>query len=434
MLSISCTFNTVKKFGILQVEYQAFNKRHYSTMLSLYKLSRCLPARLTVIGCIFFSFNGCNNSSKQDVDSNQDNQETRLEARFTHLLNYEVSSSSFPRSMESDGSTRGVKSTDWTSGFYPGSLLYLYRITDNEAYLETAKKWLPFNALEQTNNRTHDMGFKVYCSIGNANEIAPNEEWQNIIVKSAETLSSRFDENTSCIKSWDFGGDRWQYPVIIDNMMNLELLFEASKISGDNSFYDIAVSHAIKTMENHFREDNSSYHVVDYDPQTGEVLQRLTHQGFNAESVWSRGQAWGLYGFTMVYRFTKESRFLDKAVEIAEFITNQNNMPEDRVPYWDMKDPNIPNSIRDASAAAVTASALLELESYKNGKGYGDYARSILESLNSEAYLLDPDTSGPFILDHSTGNYPSQDELDLPISYADYYFLEALYRSETGLF
>ncbi len=399
-----------------------------------YKISKYLPIRFIVIGCLFIILHGCKNSNNKDSGSNQSNPETTLEARFPHLLNYQVSPSGFPRSMEPDGSTRGVKSTDWTSGFYPGSLLFLYRMTDDKAYLETAKKWLPFNALEQTNDRTHDMGFKVYCSIGNAYEIEPNKEWQEIIVKSAETLSTRFNKNTGCIKSWDFGGDRWQYPVIIDNMINLELLFEASKISGDNSFYDIAVSHATKTMENHFREDNSSYHVVDYDPQTGEVLQRLTHQGFDVESVWSRGQAWGLYGFTMVYRYTEDSRFLDKAAEIADFITSQSNMPNDRIPYWDMKDPDIPNSFRDASAAAVTASALLELESFKKGNGYGDYAKVILESLNSEAYLLAPEIDAPFILDHSTGNYPAQDELDLPINYADYYFLEALYRTETGLF
>ena len=399
-----------------------------------YEISKYVSLRLMVIGCLFIVLYGCKNATSQDSDSIKANPEANLEARLPYLLNYQVSSSGFPRSMEPDGSTRGVKSTDWTSGFYPGSLLYIYRMTDDEAYLETAKKWLPFNAQEQTNDRTHDMGFKVYCSIGNANEIVPNEEWQRIIVKSAETLSSRFNENTGCIKSWDFGGDRWQSPVIIDNMMNLELLFEASKISGNDTFYDIAASHATKTMENHFRKDNSSYHVVDYDPETGEVLQRLTHQGFDAESVWSRGQAWGLYGFTMVYRYTRDSRFLEKAVGIADFITTQNTMPEDKIPYWDMKDPNIPNSIRDASAAAITASALLELESFNNGKGYGDYAKSILESLNSEAYLLGPAIDGPFILDHSTGNYPGQDELDLPISYADYYFLEALYRFETGLF
>lgn len=389
---------------------------------------------VAVIGCFCLVFSGCKNSGGQEKDANSPVVEFSLEARLPHLLNHPVSSSGFPRSMEPDGSTREVKSKDWTSGFYPGSLLYLYRMSNEEAYLEAAKKWLPFNIQEQTNARTHDMGFKIYCSIGNANEIEPNEDWQMVIVESARTLSTRFNENTGCIKSWDFGGDRWQYPVIIDNMMNLELLFEASKISGDSSFYEIAVSHATKTMENHFRGDNSSYHVLDYDPQTGAVLQRLTHQGYAAESIWSRGQAWGLYGFTMVYRYTQDPRFLKKAIEIADFIIGQPNMPADKVPYWDMSDPEIPNSIRDASAAAITASALFELESFQNGKGYAEVANDILKSLNSKTYLLGSDVKSPFILDHSTGNYPKQDELDLPINYADYYFLEAMYRSETGLF
>lgn len=386
------------------------------------------------VGCLLLVIYGCKNVTQQEPGADEAAPEISLEARLQDVLSYSNQSTDFPRSMEPDGSTRKVKSSDWTSGFYPGSLLYLYRLTNDEAYLKAARKWLPLLVQEQTNDRTHDMGFKIYCSIGNANEIAPKEEWRHIIVKSAETLSTRFNENTGCIKSWDFGKDRWQYPVIIDNMMNLELLFEASSISDDQSFYDMAVSHATKTMENHFREDHSSYHVVDYDPQTGEVLQRLTHQGFNAESVWSRGQAWGLYGFTMVYRYTGDSRFLDKAVGIADFIINQTQMPKDKVPYWDMKDPDIPNAMRDASTAAITASALLELESFKYGKGYGDYAKDILESLNSDLYLLSPDVEGPFILDHSTGNYPAKDELDLPINYADYYFLEALYRSKTGSF
>lgn len=397
-----------------------------------HEISIGLLSCLMISGCLCFVISGCENSSNQST--NQTESVISLEARLPHMINYPVSASGFPRSMESDGSIRMVKSADWTSGFYPGSLLYLYRLTKDEAYLEAARKWLPIVAEEQTNDRTHDMGFKIYCSIGNVNEIVPSKEWKEIIVKSAETLSTRFNENTGCIKSWDFGGDRWQYPVIIDNMMNLELLFEASRISGEQSFYDMAVSHATKTMENHFREDYSSYHVLDYDPQTGEVLQRMTHQGFDNESVWSRGQAWGLYGFTVVYRFTEDERFLQKAMEIADFIISQSNMPEDRIPYWDMSDPEIPNSIRDASAAAITASALFELESFKKGKGYGDFATGIMESLNSETYLLAPEVKGPFILDHSTGNYPAKDELDLPINYADYYFLEAMYRSESGLF
>lgn len=389
---------------------------------------------LFIIGGLILPVVGCQNATNQNTAEDQKKSESGYEARLPKLLDYEVNAASFPRSMEPDGSVRKVKSSDWTSGFYPGSLLYLYRLTEEEAYWKAAKQWLPFNAQEQTNDRTHDMGFKVYGSIGNANEIAPNAEWKDVIVTSAQTLSSRFNAQTGCIKSWDFGGDRWQFPVIIDNMMNLELLFEASKISGDSSYYHTAVSHAIRTMKNHFRADHSSYHVLDYDPQTGEVLQRLTHQGSHAESIWSRGQAWGLYGFTMVYRYTNDPRFLEQAMAIAGFLMNQPNMPEDKIPYWDMSDPDLPHAYRDASAAAITASALLELDSFKRGKGYGDYARNLLETLNSPDYLLAPEVNGPFILDHSTGNYPAKDELDVPVNYADYYFLEALYRSKTGVF
>ena len=393
-----------------------------------------LSVPIIIIGCFSIILSGCKNSGNQEIDTSVSLGEFSAEARFPHLLSYPLDSSAFPRSMEPDGSTRGVKSSDWTSGFYPGTLLYLNRITKEQIYFETAKKWLPFNAREQTNDRTHDMGFKIYCSIGNAYEIAPSEEWKEVILKSAETLSTRFNENTGCIKSWDFGGDRWQYPVIIDNMMNLELLFEASEISGNQLFHEIAVSHAVTTMENHFRDDNSSYHVLDYDPQTGEVLQKLTHQGYHDESVWSRGQAWGLYGFTTAYRYTQDPRFLQKAREIADFIIGQPNMPADKIPYWDMSDPDIPEAVRDASAGAITASALLELESFIKDSSYGLYAEDILKSLNSKDYLLRSDVSGPFILDHSTGNYPKQDEMDLPISYADYYFLVAIYRSKTRLY
>ncbi|MDW3192778.1 MAG: glycoside hydrolase family 88 protein [Cytophagales bacterium] len=401
---------------------------------NFYSLSNSRRRNLLILGCLILFIAGCQNTGNQNREEGQEKPEISYEDRIPHMLDYDVNEAGFPRSVEPNGSIRKVKSSDWTSGFYPGSLLYLYRLTENEAYLEAAQKWLPFSAIEQTNDGTHDMGFKIYCSIGNANEIVPDSAWQKVIVKSAATLSTRFNENTSCIKSWDFGGDRWQFPVIIDNMMNLELLFEASKISGNQSFHDIAVSHAVKTMENHFREDHSSYHVLDYDPQTGEILQRLTHQGIHAKSVWSRGQAWGLYGFTMTYRYTEDARFLDKAIAIADFIMSLPDMPKDKVPYWDMSDPKIPNAVRDASAAAITASALLELNSFMPGKGYGDYALSILNSLNSGAYVLPSDVEGPFILDHSTGNYPAKDELDVPINYADYYFLEALYRSKTGQF
>jgi len=217
--------------------------------------------------------------------------------------------------------------------------------------------------------------------------------------------------------------------VIIDNMMNLELLFKATRLTGDSTFYKIAVSHADHTLKNHFRADYSSYHVVDYDPETGAVIKKQTHQGYSDESAWARGQAWGLYGFTMCYRETHDKKYLEQAQHIAKFIFSNPTMPKDLVPYWDYNDPQIPNVSRDASAAAITASALYELAGYSKGNGYKQKADAILYSL-STAYLSPPNQNAGFILLHSTGHRPAKSEIDVPINYADYYYLEALLRSK----
>ncbi|OHX64815.1 glucuronyl hydrolase [Flammeovirga pacifica] len=353
-----------------------------------------------------------------------------VDARVPNMLKYKVDSVSFPRSLEKDGVTRKRPSKDWTCGFYPGSLIQMFHITGDSIFLDQANLWLPYVEKEQWNAGTHDMGFKVFCSIGEAYKVSKNKHLEEVLLQSAKTLSTRFNPEVGCIKSWDFGQDRWTYPVIIDNMMNLELLFEASLISGDSSFHDIAVSHAENTMQNHYREDNSCYHVLDYNPKTGEVENFLTHQGLNVNSVWSRGQGWGLYGFTMCYRYTKDERFLKHAQKIASFIMNQPNMPEDKVPYWDMHAPKIPNAFRDVSSASIYASALYELYTYTNEDAYLIYADEILTSLGNEQYVLN-NIDAPFILDHSTGDWPKNDEIDTSIAYADYYFLEAIKRRKS---
>ncbi|MDW3212021.1 MAG: glycoside hydrolase family 88 protein [Reichenbachiella sp.] len=353
-----------------------------------------------------------------------------VSARIPYLLSYAVDSTQFPRSIETDGSVRGVPSKDWCSGFFPGSLMYLYQISSDQKFLDRAELWNPYIAKEQWNDKTHDMGFKVYCSIGQAYELTGKPAYKDVLIQAAKTLSTRFDPTVGCIKSWDFGTDRWDYPVIIDNMMNLELLFEVTQLTGDSSFYKIADSHAANTMINHYRTDFSSYHVIDYNLVTGQVQNQLTHQGFDVNSVWSRGQAWGLYGFTMAYRYTKDEAYLNQAINIWEFINSQNNMPEDNIPYWDMKDPSIPNAPRDASAAAVCASAALELYGFTNDEKYKAYALDLIETLSSDAYVLKPANTSPFLLGRSTGNWPKNDEIDAPLSYADYYFLEATFRAK----
>lgn len=332
-----------------------------------------------------------------------------------------------PRTIEK-GQLKLVASKDWTSGFFPGVLWYLYQFNHQDNWKEDARKYTALIEKEQWNGGTHDMGFKIYCSVGNGYRLTRDAHYREVIVQSAKTLSTRFNPKTGCIRSWDHNRDKWDYPVIIDNMMNLELLFAATRFTGDSSFYKIAVSHANTTMKNHFRSDYSSYHVVDYDSITGQVRKRTTHQGYSDESAWARGQSWALYGFTMCYRETKDVRYLQQAEHVAAFILQHPNMPKDLVPYWDFNAPGIPNEPRDASAAAVIASGLYELSTYsKKGKYYRVMADKILQSL-TRYYRAPVGTNQGFILQHSTGSKPANSEVDVPLNYADYYYLEALLR------
>ncbi|HEX7903901.1 MAG TPA: glycoside hydrolase family 88 protein [Chitinophagaceae bacterium] len=333
-----------------------------------------------------------------------------------------------PRTLDSN-KLKLVSSKDWTSGFFPGELWFLYEYSGKKEWKTEAEKYTASIEREKTNGGTHDMGFKVYCSFGTGYRLTKDEHYKEVIVASAKTLSTRFNPVAGVIKSWD-NRTKWKYPVIIDNMMNLELLFAATKLTGDSSFYKIAVAHANTTMKNHFREDYSSYHVVDYDTVSGKVIQKTTHQGYANESAWSRGQAWGLYGYTMCYRFTKDKKYLLQAEKIAAYMTKHKNFPKDFVPYYDYDAPGIPNEPRDASAAAVMASALYELSLYsKSGAAYKKIADAVLKSLTNK-YRSPIGESKGFLLLHSTGSKPSNSEVDVPLSYADYYYLEALLRSK----
>jgi len=334
-----------------------------------------------------------------------------------------------PRTLDK-GELKMVVSKDWTSGFFPGQLWFLYEYTGKPVWRQQAESFTANIEKEKTNAGSHDMGFKVYCSFGTGYRLTKNTRYRDIIIDAAKTLSLRFNPVIGCIRSWDHHKERWGFPVIIDNMMNLELLFAATQLSGDSSFYKIAVSHANTTMKNHFRADRSSYHVVDYDTVTGKVIKKETYQGYADESAWARGQAWGLYGYTMCYRFTKNKKYLEQAEKIAAFILNHRNLPADFVPYWDFNAPNIPNEERDASAAAVLASGLYELSTYsKNGKLYKEKGDRIVASLTN-SYRSPVGENKGFILLHSTGSKPAKSEVDVPLNYADYYYLEALLRSK----
>lgn len=340
-----------------------------------------------------------------------------------------------PVTLKQDGSVYYCGYSDWRSGFFPGSVWYLYELTGNDLYLPLARKYS--RTIEEAKNLTwhHDVGFMVYCSFGNGLRLTGDPEYREVIIQAAKSLSTRFRPVAGILQSWDvergWQSQRgWECPVIIDNMMNLELLFEASKLSDDPSFREIAIAHADRTLTEQFRPDGSSYHVIDYSMKDGSVRNRHTAQGYAHESAWSRGQAWAIYGFTVCYRETGDSKYRDMALKAFHFMCEHENMPQDLIPYWDMDAPGIPNEPRDASAAAVIASALYEISTMDvaDAEQYKEYSDQIMRSLASPAYRAELGTNGHFLLKHSVGSIPHNSEIDVPLNYADYYFLEALKR------
>ena len=336
----------------------------------------------------------------------------------------------FPRTIDASGVLVASNSGWWTSGFFPGSLWYLYEYSKDEKIKEAAIRMTSIVEKEKNNTGTHDLGFMLYCSFGNGFRLSGDRSYKDVLLTGARSLSTRFRPNIGCIQSW---GSRkgWQCPVIIDNMMNLELLMWAFKQSGDSIFYHIAVSHADTTMRNHFRPDYSTWHVVSYDTITGRVEAKQTAQGAADGSSWSRGQSWGLYGYTVMYRETGLQRYLDQAQHIADYLINHPNMPEDKIPYWDYNAPGIPDAKRDASAGAIMASALIELSGFVAPEKKDQYLATAVKqirSLASPAYMAKKGENGNFILMHSVGSLPGKSEVDVPLTYADYYFIEALLR------
>ena len=346
------------------------------------------------------------------------------------LLAKNLPADKFPKTFFPSTANYEFSNSDWwCSGFYPGTLLYLYEETKDATLYKEAIRILKLLENEKNNTHTHDLGFMMFCSFGNANRIAPNPVYKEILLTSARSLCTRFNPKIGCIKSWDSKPS--DFLVIIDNMMNLELLFWATKVSGDSSFYKIAVTHANTTMKNHFRSDYSSYHVVNYDAATGAVIQKKTAQGAADESAWARGQAWGLYGYTVMYRETKDQKYLEQANHIATFILTHPNLSADKIPYWDFNAPGIPGALRDASAAAIMASALIELSGYTDAKKSTEYlkaAENMLGSLSNNTYKAATGTNGGFLLQHCVGSLPGKTEIDTPLTYADYYFVEAMKR------
>ena len=340
-----------------------------------------------------------------------------------------------PRTTLPDGSIWYVPVDDWCSGFFPGSLWYLGELTGDQDWSRRAADYTETLDSAQYLTWHHDVGFIIGSSYLNGYRLGKKEQYAPVVVNAAKSLATRFRPGAGVIQSWNvdkgWQSERgWACPVIIDNMMNLEIMFEATRLTGDSTFYDIAVSHANTTMAHHFRPDFSCYHVVDYDPATGDVRHRQTAQGYADESSWARGQAWALYGYTMCYRYTGDPNYIYQAIKVCDMIFNTPSMPDDLVPYWDYNAPNIPSEPRDASAAACTASALYELSTYMPGRGYKELADKVVASLSSPAYRAATGENNHFLLMHSVGSIPHGHEIDVPINYADYYYLEALLRKK----
>jgi len=398
---------------------------------------------LITVSCAFV-FSG-NKSQKKELIENV---MSVAKKQYGEMLFRSTDLAKYPRTADKEGKTKYVPITDWTGGFWPGNLWYLYEYTKDSVWKKEAIRWTESLEKNQFNTSHHDLGFMMYCSYGNAYRMTRNEKYKDILIQSAKSLISRYNPKVGSIKSWDYrlswdGKTKWHYPVIMDNLMNLELLFFASKVTGDSVYRHIAIRHAETTIKNHLRSDYSSFHVVNYDTVTGNVLNKQTCQGYADNSTWARGQAWGIYGFTMIYRETGDKRFLETAKKMADFYMDHKNLPSDKIPYWDFNvnqkgytpdwkyDPAAFSYIpRDVSSAAIVSSALFELSEQlgSNGAPYKHFAISTINMLNTSAYLAEPGTNGYFILKHSVGSFPHGNEIDVPLVYADYYYLEALLR------
>lgn len=348
------------------------------------------------------------------------------------LQHIPATGNNIPRNIDEDKTTwRYVNYHDWCSGFWPGILWELYEGTRNQKWKDEADKFTrELTPLANQSGFDHDLGFMVFNSFGNGYRLTKNPFYKKVILQSADSLATLFNPKVGTILSWPGQVKKmgWPHNTIIDNMINLELLFWASKHGGSRHLYDIAVTHAETTMKNHFRPDYSAYHVVVYDTISGKKIKGITHQGYADNSMWARGQSWAIYGYTMCYRETGKPEFLDFAQKVAYVYLK--NLPADLIPYWDFNDPAIPNAPRDASAACVTASALLELSTFVKDKAkakqYRQKAEQMLQTLSSAAYQS-RDTNSAFLL-HSTGHHPAGTEIDASIIYADYYYLEGILR------
>jgi hypothetical protein len=349
--------------------------------------------------------------------------------KYKKFIDSHPDSTLFPRSFQNDRLNM-VSSDDWTSGFLPGILWYLYEYSGDIDFLRAAKSWTYALTEESHNTSTHDIGFIINSSFGQGYRITKDVSYKKVLNTAAESLASRYVDEIGCIKSLD-EIDNFNYPVLIDNMVNLEILYKTWKWNNNEKYYHIANKHSINTMEKQFRPDFSSFQVVDYD--TGSFLPKYrgSFQGYSDSTAWARGQSWGLYGFVVAFRETQDRVYLDQSIRIASYILGHENFPDDCIPYWDYLSPDIPDTYRDATAAAILASALIELSSFSEVKQPGQYvkvAKNIIHTMVTQGYIDNHNEYENFVLNKGVGSIPGDYEVGVPIIYGDYYLLEALVR------
>ncbi|MFD2037167.1 glycoside hydrolase family 88 protein [Belliella marina] len=382
---------------------------------------------------IFFALSiiSCGQLNSKEINGPQ-NLEKIIPLQFKGLVEWGRENNSIPRTVK-NGEIKGVyKGFDWTAGFFPGSLWYVFEMTGDETWAQEANYFQSLHSDMRHFKGSHDLGFVFNNSYGHGYRLTGDEEFLKVLIEAGDVLIERFNPTVGAIQSWDV--DRgwqsqrgWTFPVIIDNMMNLELLFRLTEWTGESKYKDVAIAHANTTMENFFRNDFSSFHVVDFDPVTGKALSHQTAQGFSDDSSWARGQAWGLYGFTCAYAFTGDEAYLELAENIADYILKHSHLPADMVPHWDLSLQPSAEVPKDASAAAIVASALIQLDSFSSSE-YLSKAESMVANLSSTKYLASLGENHHFLIKHCTGSIPHNEEIDVPLNYADYYFLEAIYR------
>jgi len=387
----------------------------------------------TTLMISLFGLLGCRQNQDQAQQLTKDFIDLQLKRaviQYKSLIN-QIPDDELAKSWDVKNKLQFCRPDDWVSGFVAGTMLRLYTFSNEHALLDEAKEKLDLLEIEKNNTGTHDLGFMLYCSFGNAYRVFPNDRYKQILIQGAKSLSARFNDRIGGLRSWGNINDTSNFTIIVDNMMNLEYLLWAAKQTGISRFREIAIAHAELTLRDFFSPDYSSYHVIHYDYKTGKIRERTTSQGASPTSVWSRGQAWALYGFTMMYRETKDKRYLAQAQHIARFILNHPHLPTDLIPYWDFDAPQIPNTYRDASAGAILASALIELSTFSDQSEAAVYqkaAEKLLVSLSSRDYRTQGVENGGFLIKHSCGAVPFHAEVDFALSYADYYYVEALFR------